>query len=190
MAWLSGDSINKMGFASVGENTLLSERASYYGCKDIFIGKNVRIDDFCVLSAGKGGIIIGNFVHIGVYSSLIGEGKISIDDFCNISSKVSIYSSNDDYSGKAMSNPMVPNEYKEVIHADVILQKHVIIGSSSIILPGIIIEEGVAIGALSLIKMNCTCFGIYAGQPAKRIKERSRNLLSIEYNFNQCVNRR
>jgi galactoside O-acetyltransferase len=184
MAWLRKEQINNMGFAKVGENVFISDKASFYGCQNIIIGNNVRIDDFCVLSAGKGGIIIGNYIHIAINASLIGSGKITISDYCNISSRVSIYSSNDDYSGNYMTNPMVPVEYTSVYRADVILEKHVIIGSSSVILPGVILEEGVAIGALSLVKNNCKKYCIYAGQPVRFIKKRSTKLLYFEKKIN------
>ncbi len=183
MALLNGDAIKAMGFASVGENVRISDRASFYNTANITLGSNVRIDDFCVLSAGVGGIQIGRHVHIAVYSSLIGAGKITLSDFCNISSRVSVYSSNDDYSGSTMTNPTVPSEYTGVTHADVFLGKHVIVGSGSVILPGVTLEEGVAVGALSLITRNCGAFGIYAGNPAKRIKERKRDLLEVERAF-------
>lgn len=183
MAMLSRDVIETMGFASVGKNVQLSDRASFYNTSKISLGNNVRVDDFCVLSAGTGGIEIGNYIHIAVFSSLIGAGKIVLSDFCNISSRVAIYSSNDDYSGATMTNPTLPHEYTGVIHADVVLQKHCIIGCGSIVLPGVTLEEGVAVGALSLITKNCEAFGIYVGNPARRIKERSRNLLSLEANF-------
>ena len=55
MAFLTEDQIKAMGFRYVGENCLLSDKASYYNCQNIRIGNNVRIDDFCVLSAGDGG---------------------------------------------------------------------------------------------------------------------------------------
>lgn len=180
MAFLSRDVIEAMGLASVGENVRISDRASLYNTANISLGKNVRIDDFCVLSAGVGGIRVGDHVHIAVYSSLIGAGKITLSDFCNISSRVSIYSSNDDYSGVTMTNPTVPSQYTGVTHADVLLGKHVIVGSGSVILPGITLEEGVAVGALSLVTRNCDAFGIYAGNPAKRIKDRKRDLLELE----------
>lgn len=183
MARLSRSDIESMGFASLGENVLISDRASFYNCSQISLGNNVRIDDFCVLSAGVGGIEIGNFVHIAVYSSLIGAGKITLSDFCNISSRVSIYSSSDDYSGAAMTNPMIPDTYTNVLNADVLLGKHVIVGSGSVILPGVVISEGGAVGALSLIRDNCRAFGIYAGAPAKYIKERKRGLLELEKQF-------
>lgn len=180
MAFLTEDQIKAMGFLHVGENCLLSDNASYYNCKNIKIGNNVRIDDFCVLSAGERGITIGNYIHIAVYSSLIGAGKIVLKDFCNISSRVAIYSSNDDYSGGFMTNPMVPSKYTNVTSLDVIIGEHVIVGSGSVILPGVTLEKGVAIGALSLVNKSCTEFGIYIGTPAKRIKERKKGLLNLE----------
>lgn len=183
MAMLSREAIEKMGFASVGESVQISDRASFYGTSRISIGSNVRIDDFCVLSAGLGGINIGQHVHIAVYSSMIGAGKIVLSDFCNISSRVSIYSSNDDYSGATMTNPTVPKEYTGVTHADVILGKHVFVGSGSVILPGVALEEGVAVGALSLVNKSCMAFGIYSGIPARRIRERKRDLLELERVF-------
>lgn len=180
MAWLNRSDIECMGFAAVGENVLISDRASFYNCPNISLGSNVRIDDFCVLSAGTGGIKIGNYVHVAVYSLLIGAGKITLSDFCNISSRVSIYSSSDDYSGAAMTNPMVPKTYTDVLSADVCLGRHVIVGSGSVVLPGVEIAEGGAVGSLSLIRENCQAFGIYAGTPAKFIKERKRDLLELE----------
>lgn len=177
MAWLTNEQMTAMGFAHVGKNVLLSDKASYYNCQHIHLSDHIRIDDFCVLSAGIGGIAIGNHVHIAIFSSLMGAGNISLADFCNISSRVSIYSSNDDYSGVAMTNPTLPTACTNVHHADVKVGGHVIIGAGSIILPGVILEEGVAIGALSLVKKDCQSFGIYAGVPAKRIGERKRDLL-------------
>ena len=172
-----------MGFAFVGRNVVISDRASFYNCSRIRLGDNVRIDDFCVLSAGTGGIVVGSNVHLAVYSSFIGAGKITLSDFSNISSRVSIYSSSDDYSGEKMTNPMVPAAYTGVQSADVFLGKHVIVGCGSVILPGVTLEEGVAIGALSLVNRDCRTFGIYAGTPAQYIKERKRDLLKLESAF-------
>ena len=180
---LNRETIEAIGFARVGTNVLVSDKASFYGAERISLGNNVRIDDFCVFSAGEGGIAIGDFVHVAVYSSLIGAGRISIADYCNLSSRVSIYSSSDDYSGATMTNPTVPNEYKDVTHADVILEKHVIIGCGSVILPGVTLGEGVAVGALSLIKKSCEPFGIYSGNPAQRLGARKRDLLAREQAF-------
>ena len=183
MAMLSREAIQALGFSSVGDNVQISDRASFYGAARITLGNNVRIDDFCVLAAGVGGIVIGDYVHIAVSASLIGSGKITMSDFSGISSRVSIYSSSDDYSGATLTNPTVPSEFAGVTHADVFLGKHVIVGSGSVILPGVTLEEGVAVGALSLVHKRCEAFGIYAGNPARRIKGRKRDLLELERLF-------
>jgi dTDP-4-amino-4,6-dideoxy-D-glucose acyltransferase len=183
MGILSRSDIETMGFAYVGEDVFLSDKASFYNCPSISIASNVRIDDFCVISSGKNGIKIGSHVHIAVYSSLIGAGEIIISDFCNISSRVSIYSSSDDFSGCTMTSPVVPDEFKNVSHAKVFLGKHVVVGCGSVILPGVEIAEGVAIGALSLVRENCNSFGVYVGTPARWIKKRECDLLELEKKF-------
>lgn len=180
MAKLSREVIESMGFAAVGDKVTISDRASFYNCASISIGSNVRIDDFCVVSAGLGGIVIGDYVHVAVGATLIGAGKITLSDFCNLSSRVSVYSSSDDYSGATMTNPTIPSEYSGVVSAGVFLGKHVIVGCGSVILPGVTLEEGVAVGALSLINRDCAAFGIYAGSPARRVQERKRELLVLE----------
>lgn len=180
MAWLSNKQLRAMGFARLGNNPLLSDRAVFHNCANIRLGDNVRIDDFCVLSAGAAGITVGCYVHIAVYSSLIGAGHIELADFSNLSSRVSIYSSNDDYSGSFMTNPTVPSEFTRVQHESVSVGRHVIVGSGSVILPGVTLEEGVAIGALSLVKLSCRAFGMYAGVPVRRVAERKMDLLCLE----------
>lgn len=174
------EELKALGFKFIGNNVLISRKTSFYGISRISIGNNVRIDDFCVLSAGKGGIEIGNYVHIAIFASLQGEGKITLQDFVGISSKVSVYSSNDDYSGESMSNPTVPAKYTGVTHADVLICKHALIGSGAVLLPGITINTGAAIGALSLVYENCDEFYIYKGNPAKKLLRRSKRLLELE----------
>jgi dTDP-4-amino-4,6-dideoxy-D-glucose acyltransferase len=180
MAFLGREILNQIGFKSLGENVLISEKATFYNVSKITVGSHVRIDDFCVLSAGEGGINIGSYIHIAVYTSLIGNGKITLKDFVNLSSRVSIYSSNDDYSGEYMTNPMVPEKLTNVRYSDVVLDEHVIVGSGTVILPGSVLNRGVAIGALSLVNGEIPEFEIYAGVPAKFIKERSRRIDAIE----------
>ncbi|WP_085298073.1 acyltransferase [Cognaticolwellia mytili] len=185
MTIYSNDELRQLGFAAVGSNVCISRKASFYGASRISIGNNVRIDDFCVLSAGEGGITIGNYIHIAVYSSLIGAANISLGDYCNISSRVAIYSSSDDYSGNYMTNPMVDSAYTNVLSKPVVIKEHVIIGANSVVLPSVTIGLGVAVGALSLVSHSLAEWGIYAGQPAKFIKQRNRQLLTLATSFEE-----
>ena len=180
MSFLTFKQLSEMGFLSLGQNVLISEKASIYGASRIRVGSNVRIDDFCILSAGEQGICLGNYIHIACYTSLIGKAAISLDDYSNLSSRVSIYSSNDDYSGSFMTNPMVPSEFTNVDHRPVRVGRHCIVGSGTVILPGVIMEEGSSVGALSLVTNNCDSFGVYVGVPARLIKNRKMGVFIME----------
>jgi galactoside O-acetyltransferase len=179
-SYYSESELINLGFLAVGKNVLISKKVSLYGISRIAIGNNVRIDDYCVLSAGRDGIEIGSYVHIAVFCNLQGDAKISLRDFSGLSSKVSIYSSNERYDGSCLTNPTIPEEFRVIENNEVKIDRHVIIGSSSIVLPGVHIEEGCAIGAFSLVNKTCNAFGIYMGVPATKIKERKKDLLSQE----------
>lgn len=180
MSFYSTEELQTLGLACFGTDVRISRKASIYNPGRISIGNHVRIDDFCVLSAGEGGIEIGDYVHIAVYCSLMGAGKIKLHDFSGLSSKVCIYSSNEDYSGSHLTNPTIPPAFLGVTRADVIVGKHVIIGAGAVVLPGVCLEEGSVVGALSLVAKNCKAFGIYFGIPARQISERKRDLLELE----------
>lgn len=186
-SFYSDSELKEIGFKSIGENVLISRKTSLYGVSRISIGSNVRIDDFCVISAGSGGIEIGNYVHIAVYVSLQGDGKITMEDFSGISSRTAIYSSNDDYFGNYMSNPTVPKKFTNVKSAPVTICKHALVGSGSVVLPGVTLNVGCAIGALSLVTRDCEEFKIYAGNPLKKLFPRSRNLLEHEKNLMNII---
>lgn len=183
MSYLSKNELDETGFFSIGDNVRISRKASIYGASRISIGNDVRIDDFCIISAGAGGIALGSFIHIAAYSSIIGNERVEMMDFSGLSARVSVYSSSDDYSGEWMTNPTIPDNFSGVKHAPVKICKHVIIGAGSIILPGSSLEIGVAVGALSLVKGRCKEFGVYFGSPAKRIAERKKDILRLESEF-------
>lgn len=178
MPYLTQSQLIEMGFRSVGKNVKISDRAAIYNTDQISIGDNSRVDDFCVLS---GKIFIGRFVHIAPHCLVAGgERGVMFEDFSGLAYYVQVFSQSDDYSGATLTNPTVPSKYKREIKASVYLGRHVIVGASSVIFPGVRIEEGCSIGAMSLVRKNTDPWGIYTGNPAKRIKDRSKDLLELE----------
>ena len=132
----------------------------------------------------SGQISIGSNVHISAYSCLIGgEYGIEVGDFASISSRCAIYAKSDDYSGKAMTNPTIPVSFRAVYGEKVRLKRHCIIGTGTTILPGSILEEGAAIGAMSLVKGKVEPWSIWGGIPCKPIKERLKNPLKMEKEY-------
>lgn len=180
MSFYSHEELKNIGFKAIGKNILLSKKTSIYAPDKISIGNNVRIDDFCIISGGEKGIEIGSHVHIAAYCAIYGSGGVVIKDFVGLSARCVIYSASDDYSGDFLTNPTIPKQYLNVLEGVVILNRHAIIGTNSTILPSVIIGEGTAVGAHSLVMKNLEGWSIYFGSPAKRIKKRKQGLLKLE----------
>jgi galactoside O-acetyltransferase len=171
--------VQALPFRSLGHHVLIHERANMINIENISIGNNVRIDADVTILAG-GPVSIGSYVHIGAQCYLAGGAGIDLEDFAGLSQGIKIYSTSDDYSGRHLTNPTVPAAYLGVERAPVRLCKHVIVGAGSVILPGATLAEGCAIGALSLVRRSTEPWGIYSGTPARRLAERSRDLLLLE----------
>ncbi len=181
MSYLTEVEISKMGFKKVGQNVKISSKASIYNCELIEIGDNSRIDDFCVVS---GKIKIGKYVHITPFCLLAG-GKLGviIDNFSTLAYGAYVFTKSDDYLGEYMTNSLIPDRYKGVTEQRVHIKEHVIIGARSLVLPGVVLEQGVSLGANTLVLKQTEPWSVYIGSPAKKLKKRSRALLKHEELF-------
>jgi acetyltransferase-like isoleucine patch superfamily enzyme len=172
-----------MNFRKIGENVRISPFARFYSPETIEIGDNVRIDDFCILSGGVG-LKIGSHIHISCHCAIIGNAGITIEDFSQVSSRVTILSGSDDFTGESLLGPCIPRKFKlKLVESPIVVKRHVIIGAGCTILPGVTIGEGVAVGAHSLVKYDLEPWFIYYGNPAKKGRERSRDMLILEKQF-------
>lgn len=174
--------LKNLGLHKVGSNVSISRNAIIYNPELVEIGNNVRIDDFVTIS---GKISIGSYIHIAQFCGLYGgtEG-IVMKNFSGLSAKVTVYATSNDYSGNSLTNPMLPEKYESGDkNVQIIFEKHVVVGCNSVILPGAYLAEGCAVGACSLVSKPTEPFGIYAGIPAKRVKERSKKILELEKQF-------
>lgn len=186
MAYLSEQQLNEMGFKSLGKNVKISNMASIYNADKIEIGDNSRIDDFCIIS---GNVVIGAYCHITPMCLVAGgEPGVFLSDFCTLAYGVKVFSQSDDYSGETMTNSLIPARYKNEFKKAVRLGTQVIIGADSIVFPGVEIAEGCSIGAMTLVNKSTDPWGIYIGNPARRVKDRKRNLLALQKKFIEEVN--
>ena len=127
------------------------------------IGENVHIAPFCLVAGGEEGI--------------------SFADFSGLAYGVRVFSQSDDYLGRTLTNPTVPDKYKEKTKSKIHLGRHVIVGCNSVILPGVTIAEGCSVGAMSLVKKSTKEWGVYLGAPALRVAERKKDLLVLEKQY-------
>lgn len=181
MAYLSEDALRAMNFAELGMNVKISDKATIYGAEQMRIGDNSRIDDFCVVS---GKVTLGRNVHLAPFC-LVAGGKLGIDfgDFSGLAYGVKVFSQSDDYSGQTMTNPTVPMRWKSERFAKIEISRHVIVGAGSIICPGVTLAEGTAIGAMSLVLKSTDAWSVYVGNPARKLRDRKKNLLELENKY-------
>lgn len=169
------------GFKYLGKNVKISRNAVIYSPELVEIGDNVRIDDFTTIS---GKVKICNHVHIAQGCGLYGGDEgIVMEDYSGLSARVLIYATSNDYSGELMTNPTLPDQFVGDISKEVVLEKHAVIGCGSIILPGVVIGRGAAVGAMTLCNKSLEPWGIYGGSPARRLKDRKKDILEKEREF-------
>jgi len=175
-SFLSPEELMQLGLKSYGTKVLISRKASFYGAEHISIGDNVRIDDFCVLS---GTITIGSHIHISTYVALYGANGIVLEDYTGISPRGTIFSAVDDFSGDFLIGPNHDKKLTNVTGGTVTLRRYSQLGAGTIVFPNVEIKEGTVTGALSLVTKSTEPWSVYAGIPAKKIKERKKGLLKL-----------
>ncbi len=181
MPFLSQDALNAMGFKSLGKNVRISDKAAIYDADQMEIGDFSRIDDFCVIS---GKVKVGRNVHIAVFCNVAGgtEG-ITFGDFAGLAYRCDVFSQSDDYTGRTLTNPTVPTRYKMEARKAVHIGRHCIVGTGSKVFPGVTLADGCAVGAMTMVTKSTEEWGIYFGVPARKIKDRKRDLLMLELDY-------
>lgn len=164
-------------FKRIGKNVSIGKNVYFRYPELVEIGDNVIIDEFCYFTTG---LYIEDYVHIGPHCSSIGgkECKLIMRTFSGFSAGVRVICASNDFLGGGLTNPTVPSEFRPTDKfSNVELKKHVIIGTSTVIYPGVIIGEGSAIGGLGLVTKSIGDWGVYIGQPVKKIKDRPKETI-------------
>ena len=168
--------LRNIGLKQVGSNVLISRKASLYKPSEISIGDNVRIDDFCILS---GRITIGSNVHISAYVSIYGNKGVVLEDYTGISPRSTIFSAMDDFCGDYLIGPIHDPSMTNVTGGPVVIKKYSQIGTNVVVFPDVVVEEGCAVGAFSLVNKSLESWHIYYGVPVRKMKPRSKGLLDL-----------
>ena len=180
--FLSEKELAELGLKAYGKNVLIGRHVVLYSPGQLTLGDDVRIDDFTIIS---GKVTMGSFIHISQFCGIYGgEEGIVMEDFSGLSAKCSVYAVSDDYTGHSMTNPMVPAKYKPTsISKAVHIGRHAIIGCNSVVLPGVDIPEGAAVGSLSCVTRSLEPWSINIGIPAKKKSDRAKDILDLEKQF-------
>ncbi|MEO9209929.1 MAG: DapH/DapD/GlmU-related protein [Ginsengibacter sp.] len=138
-------------------------------------GKNIYIGRFVYIWA-KHTIKIGDNFYIGKFSQI--ECDVEIGHDVIIGNHVGMVGRYDHHyqqigTSTRLSSQIRDSDYKwKGITEKIIIEDDVWIGFGSIILSGVKIGKGSIIAAGSVVTKNVQAFSIYAGVPAKKIRDR------------------
>jgi len=109
-------------------------------------------------------ISLGNRVYMNINCTLLDGASITIEDDCLIGPNVQILTIN---------HAISPGERlkKNNFASDVTIENNVWLGAGAIVLPGVTIHAGTTIGAGSVVTHDCDKNCLYAGNPARKIKQ-------------------
>jgi len=168
----------QLGFAALGEDVRIDTRAAIFGAPNIHLGSHVRIDCFAVITAGPAEVHIGSYTHVAPHTYLSGsQGGIQLSYGVGLAPFAALYSAVEDYTDGHLTNPSVPDEFRSTSVGRIILGPHAAVGSSSVILSGLSVEFGSAVGALSLVNRRVRPFEICHGNPVRRVGVRPKEHL-------------
>jgi acetyltransferase-like isoleucine patch superfamily enzyme len=159
------------GIITIGENTVIKERALINAFKSITIGDRTIIDrDVFVggMQSEKGQISVGNDCVILYRSYLNTTRKISIGNGVGIGGYCLIF------THSAWQNVLEGNPYK---FADVVIKDNAWLPWNVTVLPGVMIDKGVSIGTGSVVTKSLPPYVFAAGVPAKIIRKRENGKL-------------
>ena len=164
----------------VGKNVIIGKTVRIRYPELVSIGDNCIIDDFTYISTALE--LVGN-VHISAGAKIIGGRNtlVKFGEYSTTAPNVVLSAGSDDYVG-GIATPMVPSEVKGNVEiGNIIIGRHCIIGSGTVVLPNVTFGDGASVGALSLVKSNLEAWSLYAGVPARKIKDRNqKKILDFE----------
>lgn len=163
-----------------GRNVIIGKTVRIRYPELVSIGDNCIIDDFTYISTA---LELKGSVHISAGTKIIG-GKnafVYFDEFSTTAPNVVLSAGTDDYAD-GIATPMVPLIFKaNAVIGNIKIGRHCIIGSGTVVLPNVEFFDGACVGALSLVKNNLESWSLYAGIPAKKIKDRNKeSILKLE----------
>jgi len=116
----------------------------------------------------KGKLILhGKDIFISDEANIDITGNVTIKDYTTISKGVKIFTHKHDYTDKRLRN-----KSSEINVFDLVIGEDVFIGEDAMILGPTRIGKGAIIGARAVVTKNVPDYEMWAGNPARKVKER------------------
>jgi len=166
---------DKSKLKHLGSGVIIGKTVRIRKPKEVSIGDKSIIDDFTYISVA---MEMGHNSHIASNVSISGGGlgkKFTIGNYSTISNGSSVHCASSGFRECTLELPSVPTEEQFGGDArDITLGDYVIVGAHSCILPGVVVPEGVAFGAYTLVKPDVELlpYHLYVGVECRDVGER------------------
>lgn len=140
------------------------------GGDELILHETSRIDPYCLIDANGGAIVESeSVIHAG--SHIIGGGEFKMGPRSVITYNCAILTSTADLRYPASS--VVPGDQRKTIMDDVILKQETFVGSGSVIMPGVTLNEGSCVAANSYVDEDVPPWTIRFPDGSERNREKA-----------------
>ncbi len=157
--WGVANAIQRMGLMPMQWRARLLRRL---GC-EIHPEAEVREDVF----VGGPSLRIGRGCHINVGCFLDGSAPITVGDGVRFGPRVMVLTGTHSYQHSVMRRGPASRD----IRLPVVIERGCWIGMGAMLMPGVVVAEGCVIAAGSVVLRSTQPNGMYAGNPARRVKD-------------------
>jgi acetyltransferase-like isoleucine patch superfamily enzyme len=152
----------------LGSNVVFESGVLIFNPQNVEISRNVYIGHNTILKAyHENLLVIGKHTWIGQSCFMHSAGGIFVGQAVGIGPAVKIITSQ-----HAADDPSIPILFTSIECKPVVLKNGCDIGVGSVICPGVTIGQGAIIGAGSVVNRDVPALEVWAGVPARKIKQR------------------
>lgn len=148
---------------TIEENVVLSTR----GGGKIVIGDNCCLFRNAFVLTWGGNITIGDYSAVNAFTTVYGQGGVTIGKGVGIASNCTITPVNHNFDRLD-----IPRREQGITKKGIVIEDDVWIGAGVVIVDGVTISKGSIIGAGSVVTKNTEKDGVYVGVPARKIRNR------------------
>jgi virginiamycin A acetyltransferase len=137
----------------------------------IVVGSNSVIDSFVRIKCAGGteDVIVGEGCYINSGTVIYSGNGVRLGNHVLIAANCTLAPVNHEYRDK---NRLIIEQRFRPSRGGIIIEDDVWIGAGSVILDGAVLRRGVVVGACSLVRGELEAYGVYAGQPVRKVGER------------------
>jgi Acetyltransferase (isoleucine patch superfamily) len=152
-----------------GSKVRFSVRKDLFPFNQFVLGEHSFVEDFTTLNNGVGDLLIGHHTRVGIGCTVI--APVSIGHHVHLAQNIVISGLNHNYE-----DIHVTIHDQGVSKAPVIIEDDVWIGANSVITSGVTIGKHSVVAAGSVVTKSIPPFSVWAGTPAKPIKQYNHQL--------------